>query len=129
MKPTRWSAVVLLLVVSALSGCRDHGRYYSPYDQAKITVCQLAGCAPFKAWINGCQYWIQTTPNNVWTPVYDEKGRAVCEENGAVPASYAFPRVGSRSSCPSANVTPNPSIERTSQRPLRALWSAAHVER
>ena len=24
---------------------------------------------------------------------------------------------------------PNPSIERTSQRPLRALWSAAHVER
>ena len=24
---------------------------------------------------------------------------------------------------------PNPSIERTSQRPLRALWSTAHVER
>jgi len=24
---------------------------------------------------------------------------------------------------------PNPSIERTSQRPLRALWPAAHVER
>jgi hypothetical protein len=27
------------------------------------------------------------------------------------------------------DVTPNPSIERTSQRPLRALWSTAHVER
>jgi uncharacterized membrane protein len=26
-------------------------------------------------------------------------------------------------------VTPNPSIERTSQRPLRALWSTAQVER
>jgi hypothetical protein len=26
-------------------------------------------------------------------------------------------------------VSPNPSIERTSQRPLRALWPAAHVER
>jgi hypothetical protein len=25
--------------------------------------------------------------------------------------------------------TPNPSIERTFQRPLRALWPAAHVER
>jgi hypothetical protein len=24
---------------------------------------------------------------------------------------------------------PNPSIERTSQRPLRALWPTAHVER
>ena len=24
---------------------------------------------------------------------------------------------------------PNPSIERTFQRPLRALWPAAHVER
>jgi hypothetical protein len=27
-----------------------------------------------------------------------------------------------------AKMAPNPSIERTSQRPLRALWSAAHVE-
>jgi hypothetical protein len=27
-----------------------------------------------------------------------------------------------------ANLTPNPSIERTFQRPLRALWAAAHVE-
>ena len=26
-------------------------------------------------------------------------------------------------------LTPNPSIERTCQRPLRALWPAAHVER
>ena len=26
-------------------------------------------------------------------------------------------------------VPPNPSIERTSQRPLRTLWPAAHVER
>jgi hypothetical protein len=26
-------------------------------------------------------------------------------------------------------VASNPSIERTAQRPLRALWSAAHVER
>ena len=26
-------------------------------------------------------------------------------------------------------MTPNPSIERTFQRPLRALWPAAHVER
>ena len=26
-------------------------------------------------------------------------------------------------------MSPNPSIERTSQRPLRALWSTAHVER
>ena len=26
-------------------------------------------------------------------------------------------------------VSPNPSIERTYQRPLRALWPAAHVER
>ena len=32
-------------------------------------------------------------------------------------------RLGGRS------VTSNPSIERTAQRPLRALWSAAHVER
>jgi hypothetical protein len=30
---------------------------------------------------------------------------------------------------PTENVRPNPSIERTSQRPLRALWAAAHVER
>jgi len=28
-----------------------------------------------------------------------------------------------------AALAPNPSIERTSQRPLRALWPAAHVER
>jgi hypothetical protein len=27
------------------------------------------------------------------------------------------------------NAKPNLSIERTSQRPLRALWAAAHVER
>jgi hypothetical protein len=27
------------------------------------------------------------------------------------------------------SVSPNPSIERTFQRPLRALWPAAHVER
>ena len=28
-----------------------------------------------------------------------------------------------------SSVWPNPSIERTFQRPLRALWPAAHVER
>ena len=30
---------------------------------------------------------------------------------------------------PSERVRPNPSIERTFQRPLRALWPAAHVKR
>ena len=29
----------------------------------------------------------------------------------------------------SSKLSSNPSIERTSQRPLRALWPAAHVER
>ena len=40
---------------------------------------------------------------------------------GSLAAATAFLAVRARSS--------NPSIERTSQRPLRALWSAAHVER
>ena len=40
------------------------------------------------------------------------------ERNGHVPGKYT----------PLFRQAPNPSIERTSQRPLRALWSTAHVE-
>ena len=41
------------------------------------------------------------------------------ERNGRVRGKYT----------PLFQQAPNPSIERTSQRPLRALWLAAHVER
>jgi len=47
----------------------------------------------------------------------------------AAPRSTTCVLPGLAASCGSASVASNPSIERTSQRPLRALWSAAHVER
>ena len=47
------------------------------------------------------------------------------------PALVAFERNGHGRGkyTPLFHQAPNPSIERTSQRPLRALWSTAHVER
>ena len=47
------------------------------------------------------------------------------------PALVAFERNGHMRGkyTPLFQQAPNPSIERTSQRPLRALWSTAHVER
>ena len=47
------------------------------------------------------------------------------------PALVAFERSGHVRGkyTPLFQQAPNPSIERTSQRPLRALWSTAHVER
>ena len=55
---------------------------------------------------------------------------------GTVPAAMSFtkylgsPPLSARAMLfGSWSVAPNPSIERTFQRPLRALWPAAHVER
>ncbi len=46
------------------------------------------------------------------------------------PSSGRTARTSHPSSCaPRCGLSPNPSIERTFQRPLRALWPAAHVER